>query len=171
MRKRRDPMKHTTTRSYKGLFWGAVVGAISMFFFDPHRGRARRTFVADKVFRYGRRTRNRSEQIAEDLRNRMYGKFKKLQNRRYSANVGDDTLEQRVRSALGRKVSHVKPIKVFVTQGEVLLTGPILRREVPELLEAIESVPGVVRVIDELVKYDEPGNIPDLQGEGPVYRQ
>jgi gas vesicle protein len=165
-------MKQTTeTRRFKGLLFGAAAGALVMFFLDPQRGRTRRALAQDKALRFGRRTRNRSERIAEDLRNRIYGKFQKIQHLRESSKVSNETLEQRVRSAIGRKVSHVKPIRVFVSEGEVVLTGPILTHEVKELLSAVESVPGVTRVIDELNKYDHPGNIPELQGEGPAYRQ
>lgn len=164
-------MKQTESRRFKGLLFGAAAGALMMFFLDPQRGRTRRALAQDKLRHVGRRTRSRSERLAENLRNRIYGKFQKIQHYRDSSRVSDETLEQRVRSAIGRKVSHVKPIRVFVRAGEVVLTGPILTHEVKALITAVELVPGVVRVIDELNRYDHPGNIPELQGEGPTYRR
>lgn len=163
-------MKETKpeSRSYTGALLGAAAGALLMYFLDPQKGRTRRSLIRNKLFSWNRRAFNRGERIAEDLKNRAYGKFQKLQHRRKAANVDDETLEQRVRSAIGRKVSHVKSIKIFVNNGEVGLAGPILNHEVDELIATVESVPGVVRVYDELSKYERAGSIPELQGDRQI---
>ncbi|WP_413287968.1 BON domain-containing protein [Bdellovibrio sp. HCB337] len=161
----------SSSRSLTGIFIGAALGAVAMYFLDPQKGRTRRIHAQDKIFKYGRRTRRLGERTADNFRNRVYGKMQEIQHKKKASRVDDYTLEQRVRAAIGRKVSHVKAIKIFVTDGEVVLAGPILNHEVQELIAGIKHIPGVRRVIDELSKYDHAGNVPGLQGEGITYRQ
>lgn len=160
-----------TSRSFSGIVIGAALGAIAMYLLDPQKGRTRRAHLEDKIFKYGRRSRRFGERTAENIKNRVYGKMQEIQHRKTASKVDDYTLEQRVRAAIGRKVSHVKALKIFVTDGEVVIAGPILNHEVNELLMSVKRIPGVRRVIDELSKYDNAGNVPGLQGEGPIYRQ
>lgn len=161
----------TPSRNWKGLLVGAALGAVAMYYLDPQKGHARRILLQDKINKFGRRARRESGKTVENIKNRVYGKIQEIQHRRRASHVDDYTLEQRVRATIGRKVSHVKGIKIFVTAGEVVLAGPILNHEVGELIASIRHIPGVRRVIDELSKYDHPGNVPSLQGEGSQYRQ
>lgn len=160
-----------SSRGLAGLIVGAALGAVAMYLLDPQKGRTRRAHLQDKVFKYGRRTRRFGEKTASNIKNRVYGKIQEAQHRREASQVDDAVLEQRVRAAIGRKVSHMKALKILVTDGEVVLAGPILNHEVSELLASIRRIAGVRRVIDELSKYDHAGSVPGLQGEGPTYRQ
>jgi len=160
-------MEETKSRSQSGLivgaFFGIAAGALAMYYLDPQRGRTRRALVKNKVYSVNHRMMTRSGQIAENLKNRMYGKFQTLKHRRKASHVDDEILMLRVRSVIGRKVSHLKALNIFVTNGEVSLSGPILKQEVPSLMKVVERVPGVTRVIDDLSKYDPAEIIPDLQ--------
>lgn len=156
-------------RKITGIIFGAISGALAMYLFDPHRGTARRAKLRDKAVSLIHQARNRSRKFSTNLSKRTVGKVDAYVNRRKAPAVNDYTLQQRVRSAFGRVTSHPKAIRVFVSEGDVFLSGPILRHEVERLLECVRRVPGVKSVRDELSKYHSPDRISSLQGEGPEY--
>jgi osmotically-inducible protein OsmY len=85
--------------------------------------------------------------------------------------VDDAVLEQRIRSHFGRKIRHARSVKVDVHEGQVVLSGPILRDEVGVLLDCVGRVPGVKGIENKLDVFDSAGQIPGLQGEGREYLQ
>lgn len=87
-----------------------------------------------------------------------------VQSRFSSDRVDDAVLVDRVRAKLGRIVSHPRAVKVSSQNGRVVLSGPILTAEVPELLACANRVNGVKQVINVLEPHDEPGDHPALQG-------
>ncbi len=161
----------TKTGSLAGLLIGASLGATAMYFLDPHRGNYRRALVRDKLFSWVKRAERTGERLAMDLKNRAVGTVRETKRHLRAEEVDDKTLAQRIRSEFGRKVSHAKAIEVKVENGDVRLSGPILKHEVAQLIACVESVPGVKSVRDELSKYDEPGDISSLQGRGAKYFQ
>ena len=64
----------------------------------------------------------------------MQGIASEVQSRFSSEPVDDVKLVERVRAKLGRIVSHPSAIKVTSQNGRVVLSGPILTPEVPQLL-------------------------------------
>jgi CBS domain-containing protein len=76
----------------------------------------------------------------------------------------DEVIRERVRSALGRSCSHAGSLEVSVTDGEVVLSGPILAREHARLLRDASRVRGVRAVHDQLTRHVHPSSIPGLQG-------
>jgi len=76
----------------------------------------------------------------------------------------DEVLVERVRTKVGRVVSHPHAIEVTATQGRMTLRGLILAREVDQLLECINDVRGVTGVENQLEAHEQAGNIPSLQG-------
>src|SRR5207244_531476 len=62
----------------------------------------------------------------------------------------DAVVVARVRSKLGRYVSHPRSIEVDISDGRVILSGPVLEGEVPGLLRAISEVRGVCHVENRL---------------------
>jgi uncharacterized membrane protein len=77
--------------------------------------------------------------------------------------VSDDTLVGRVRSRLGRVVSHPHAIEVYADQGRVTLAGPVLSHEVERLLRHVWKVPGVRSVNNRLESHMRSDNVPGLQ--------
>lgn len=71
---------------------------------------------------------------------------------------------ERVRSRMGRYVSHPRAIDVTSDGGEVTVRGPILLEETTRFLQAIAALPGVKSVIDQLDKHDRSEGVPALQG-------
>jgi uncharacterized membrane protein len=73
-------------------------------------------------------------------------------------------LQERVRAALGRVVSHPHAIKVDASDGHVILSGPILAAEEHRLVYAVQAVAGVKDVETRFDSHTQPANVPSLQG-------
>ena len=147
---------------------GAAIGVALMYFLDPNSGRRRRARTRDKVVHAARVVNEGAKVTARDTLHRAQGAWaeaKRLFN--HEEDIGDDALIGRVRAALGRVVSHPHAIEVAAGGGHVTLIGPILSYEVRPLLKAVRRVAGVRAVSDQLTVYNEPGNVPSLQGGEP----
>ena len=141
---------------------GLLVGATLMYFLDPRRGRARRKRLADVVTHAGRMERRLLVRGARDARHRARGAFERMRPRaRTGASVDDVKLEARLRSELGRVVSH--SIEVSAHAGIVTLHGPILEREAADAIRTVRRTPGVRRIDDQL-DYHLTADIAALQG-------
>lgn len=148
----------------KALLLGAGLGATTMFLLDPARGKRRRALVRDKFALATRKTGECMEVTARDLRNRTRGAIAAIKSRVSSEQPDDTVLVDRVRSKLGRIVSHPSAIEVTAQDGNVTLSGPILASEVPHLLSCVKWVPGVKDVTNNLEVHETAGNHPALQG-------
>ncbi len=103
-----------------------------------------------------------------DLSNRAHGMIAEMEALLHHEALTDRVLVARVRSKLGRVVSHPRAIQVTVWQGRVTLRGPILAGEVAHLLSAVASVRGVTGVDNHLDVHDRAGGISALQGGVPA---
>jgi BON domain len=150
----------------KGLSFGAGLGmGISvMYLVDPDRGKRRRALLRDKCVSATRKTGEVIEVTARDFTNRAQGIAASIQSRFTSAEADDAVLVDRVRSKLGRIVSHPGAIEVASENGNVTLSGPILEAEVDSLLACVKAVQGVNELANNLEVHKEAGNYPALQG-------
>jgi hypothetical protein len=148
----------------KALLFGAGLGAATMFLLDPDRGKRRRALVSDKFALATRKTGECMQITARDLRNRTRGTIAAIQSRLSSEQPDDSVLVDRVRSKLGRIVSHPAAIEVTAQNGNVTLSGPVLASEVPHLLSCVKWVAGVQDITNNLEVHEEAGNHPALQG-------
>ena len=148
----------------KGLLLGAGLGAAAMFLLDPARGRRRRALVRDKLALMTRKTGDCIEVTTRDVTNRTRGLISELKSRLSSEQPDDAVLVDRVRSKLGRVVSHPAAINVTAQNGIVTLGGPVLAAEVPHLLSCAKWTAGVQEVINNLDVHEEAENHPALQG-------
>lgn len=145
---------------------GIGLGTGIMYLLDPDRGKRRRALVRDRIKNVARKTSHGVGVTARDVTNRARGLGAQIQSRlkRDKAEVDDDVLRQRVRSKLGRIVSHPSAITTIVDGGKVTLSGPVLRHEVDDLLQSVSGVKGVENVENQLEVHNAPGDIPALQG-------
>jgi BON domain len=143
---------------------GACVGAAAMSLADPIGGARRRAVVRDKVTRAARKTIDGLDATGRDVSNRAAGVWWSTRRRLTSEDVPDHVLVQRVRSALGRFVSHPRAITVDANSGSVTLKGQILTSEVRPLMRAVARVPGVHEIHDFLEQHERADNVPSLQG-------
>jgi hypothetical protein len=136
-----------------------------MYFFDPARGGRRRAHVVDQLSHIARLERELFDRARRDAENRIRGAIDLLRTPSV-AQVADEILEPRVRSKLGRCVSHARAVLVDVVAGHVTLAGPILTHEADHLISEVAAIRGVKEVLDALDRHDTPAGVPALQGEG-----
>ena len=161
-----------------GVIGGLGLGAGVMYLLDPERGRRRRAMLRDGIAARAVDSQRFLGKSGRDVGNRARGLVAKTRNRVFPAGlVEDDVLAERVRSKMGRYVSHPGAIEVSASAGHVTLRGPVLADEVDSLLRAVESVRGVREVEDDLDVHSDPGSVPGLQGgshragEAPEFQQ
>jgi hypothetical protein len=154
------------------MMGGIGPGAAVMYMLDPDRGKRRRGLVRDKLASAAKKTPRAIGVTARDFSNRARGLASEAGSLFSSKEVADEVLVQRVRSKMGRLVSHPHAIQVAVNQGHVTLSGPILAHEVDDLLLTVSKVTGVTDINNQLEAYEQAGNLSSLQGEGtrPGYR-
>jgi hypothetical protein len=146
------------------LVGAAALGAGLMFLMDPQGGGRRRALIRDKTRRYTRQTQTALRKQAQQVRDKARGLASEARAALRSHQVDDQTLCERVRSALGRVVTHPSSIQVEAVDGLVTLSGPILVHEVDELIETVSHVRGVQDVIHNLDEHETSENVPGLQG-------
>jgi hypothetical protein len=142
------------------------LGAAAMYLFDPIAGRRRRARVRDQAIHMTRRTGDAAGALAHDLQNRAAGLAAVMRRGASDGPVDDAVLDARVRSALGRVCSHPGAIGVASVQGIIELVGPVLAREYEAVWTAVNAVPGVIDVVDNMVVHERADNVPGLQGDG-----
>lgn len=146
------------------LLGGMGLGAGVMYWADPRSGRARRALAREKAWHLLAEAGDALDVVARDMIHRGRGLAFKLRGRLHEEAVDDVTLEARVRSVLGRVCSHPGAIQVSCRQGRVELKGPILAREVKQVLAHVRRVRGVRQLDDDLESHPEAGSHPGLQG-------
>ena len=146
------------------LLCGAGLGAAAMYLFDPRQGRRRRALIRDQLVRLSREARDSVDVVSRDAANRAVGLWAETRAAFSARTPEDRTLAERVRSHLGRCVSHPRAISVAADDGAVTLGGPILAAEVDRLVSCVEGVPGVRRLVNRLDVHEKPGGRPSLQG-------
>ena len=148
----------------KGLTQVAL-GAGLMYFLDPDRGPRRRALVRDKYTSLMNDLDDWACGVYRDLENRWNGLRAEVMSLfTPDQELTDEVLEARVRSRLGRLVSHPKAIRVLVANRHCTLEGPVLAAEAPGLLAGARLVRGVRHVENHLEMHDGPGDVPALQG-------
>ncbi|HWP45490.1 MAG TPA: SRPBCC family protein [Blastocatellia bacterium] len=148
------------------LIGGIGLGAGLMYILDPDRGNRRRALMRDKTVRAARKMGDAIDTTARDIRHRARGVVSEARSMFAKEEVPDDVLVARVRSKMGRVVSHPHSIEVTANRGRVTLSGPILESEVDNLLKSVWAVRGVTEVENKLEPHKEAGDIPGLQGGG-----
>jgi hypothetical protein len=148
------------------------LGAGCMYFLDPQLGRRRRARVRDELTHALSSGADALDKSARDLAQRTTGMLARTREalRPSALPVDDALLAQRVRTRLGRLVSHPHAIDVEASDGCVTLRGPILRDESGPLVRAIARVPGVCEVANALEEHEEPRSVLALQGSAAPHR-
>jgi BON domain len=142
----------------------AGFGAGLMFLLDPDMGTRRRAILRDKLISFTRLAAWAADKTSRDLKNRIYGTVASTKSRFAVIPVSDDVLVDRVRSQLGRAISHPHAIQVTAKDGSVTLNGDILSGELDVLIQSVSAVKGVKQVDNRLRTHEEPGDISSLQG-------
>ena len=118
--------------SPRKLLSGMLLGAGAMYLLDPDRGARRRSILRDKGVHASRLLATGLGTTARDVRNRSAGAAAAVGSRLRRDAAGDQIVQERVRTALGRVVSHPSAVKTAVYDGRVFLSGPILQSEIQD---------------------------------------
>jgi len=147
------------------LMSAAGVGAGLMYLFDPDRGKKRRALVRNEAVHISRIAAAAAGKTRRDVRNHLLGAFAEVESLFLkNGPVSNDVLEARVRSKLGRVVSHPSAVEVKAVDGLIILTGQILADEVHPLLDSVVSIKGVENIENRLDAQEGADDIPALQG-------
>lgn len=157
-------MRTNSKRNSLMLLSGLGLGAALMYLFDPADGRRRRALVRERALRALSHTGDAAGARARDLRNRGAGLSATVGSRLTEEQPLDEVLVAMVRSAMGRSVSHPRSVVVTAEEGHVVLSGPIIAREVEGLLSRARRVRGVKSVRSRLEAHDRAADVPGLQG-------
>ncbi|HXG91777.1 MAG TPA: SRPBCC family protein [Blastocatellia bacterium] len=148
------------------LIGGIGLGAGLMYILDPDRGNRRRAMVRDKTIRAWHKSGDAIGKTSRDITNRTRGVIAEITHLFKREEVDDDVLVERVRSKMGRVVSHPHSVEVTANNGRVTLSGLILEHELNSLLKCVSSVRGVGEIDNQLEVHKTAGDIPGLQGGG-----
>lgn len=153
-------------RDLLGLLAAAAGAAAVMYYFDPDTGRRRRALLQGRLIGAShdveRTLRGQARYAADHARGVLAtGSLDRVSQREPQS---DAQLRDRVRSRLGRLVSHPGAIDVEVDGGVVRLTGDVLAKELDGLLTQVRDMAGVLRVFNAMTAHDSPEGIAGLQG-------
>ena len=143
---------------------GVGLGAGVVYLLDPASGSRRRGILRSKAVHWAHKTADGAGAAARDAAHRLRGTLAETTSRLAGATPDDVRLVARVRSMMGRWVSHAHAINVVAENGHVTLSGPILAHEAQPMLAAVAAVRGVAGIDDRLERHKHAGNIPSLQG-------
>lgn len=150
---------------------GFIAGAAFMYFADPNRGRRRRAITRDKVVAGVHDVANEFDKAGRDLWNRAHAVPAAARSLLSWREANGSVLVDRVRSTIGRAVSHPHAIKARAAgNGCIVLEGPVLEAELDYLLESVRAVPGVHEVASRLAIYRDARGVSSLQGGIPRRR-
>lgn len=135
-----------------------------MYLLDPVQGGRRRALLRDKTVKAVHIAEEGTETVWRDARNRMVGAVVELRRVAKDEQVSDDVLVERIRASLGTLVSHPRSIEVESRDGGIVLSGPVLAKEVDDLIEGVRRVRGVRDVKNALEVHPQADNVPGLQG-------
>lgn len=145
---------------------GFAVGALTMYYLDPRAGRRRRALVQDKLVGLGHDAawyaQAKSRRAIDHLKG--WAVTRRFDRHTRTPPLSDQQLHDRIRSRLGRVVSHPRSVEVHVENGAVHLGGHIFTRELDNLLAEVKHVAGVTTVRNELICHDNAVGISELQG-------
>lgn len=155
-----------------------AIGAATEFLLDPKSGRRRRAMLQDRVSRSVNDALHFAHVAQKDFTHRASGMMATFRGQKedmgpdlrvglrdYTSNkTSDERLVRRVRSTLGRYVSHPHALKVSCDSGLVTLSGPILATEFDRLMKAVFAISGVKDVEQLLDVHHDPSHISSLQG-------
>jgi CBS domain-containing protein len=141
------------------------IGAGLMYLLDPLRGSTRRSTIQQKTAGLYNASGETLGTKSRHLKNRAAGIVASAKSLIHTEeDVTDEKLVSRIRSKIGRHVSHARAVQVTANRGNVTLSGPVLANEVPGLIDCVNAIPGVKSVESRLEVHETAGSHPSLQG-------
>lgn len=133
------------------LAFGAALGAVAMYLWDPQRGKARRARWQEQAAGKARDLVEDLAAQAEDALNRARGAVAKLGAAVASHQADPDSvIAARLRSRLGHITRHAHAIQTEVVNGVAILQGALPEDEHQRVIAEVRGVPGVKGVDDRI---------------------
>lgn len=145
---------------------GAAAGALLMYYLDARSGGRRRALARDKLVAAGHDAGAFAQAKGKRAADKARGVLAtgRLDRRSTSEPESDEQLQGRIRSRLGRLLSHPKAVHVEVEGSRVALSGHLLASEVDAVLAEIRAMPGVKHIQNKLDVHENAQGVPELQG-------
>jgi gas vesicle protein len=144
---------NNSTRALGGLVIGAIIGSAVMYLLDPRQGNRRRALARDRANRFMNRGATEASKTFRHLRNKVEGAFSNITRvLRPEGAVSDRKLEDRIRTTVGRTLLNPKLVDFAVHDGRVSVRGNLKPHEAGQVIQAIERVPGVSGVDNQIVE-------------------
>ncbi len=140
----------TAKRNKWMLAGGIAAGATAFYFLDPKRGRERRSTLAKGARRATASLAGGAAKSARDSWHHFAGMSRQALGFFDREQPEDGVLVQRIRSRMGRVVSHPHKIHVASDDGVVTLWGRASEDEMRELVYVVEAMQGVKEVVNHL---------------------
>jgi osmotically-inducible protein OsmY len=129
------------------VVWSGIAGATLEYFFDPNRGRARRTILRDRLGASARHARRRISSLARYWEKTLQARCEEMLHLHHPDNLhpDDGTLKDRIQTeVLGDPTVHKGLINIDVVCGVVELRGQLASvKEIEEVHAKIRAVRGV----------------------------
>jgi hypothetical protein len=147
-----DPEAEDAMNRPLGTVGAVAAGALAMYYLDPELGAHRRALLAQLV---------RSGLPGSERRAAGRGRYlRRASQASLQADPQSDAeLRGRVQVRLGRLVSHPRAIQIQVADGVVRLTGRVLAKERDGLIEQVQQMPGVQKLVNAMSAHDNPQEI------------
>src|SRR5215469_6019996 len=133
---------------------GAGTAGMGIYLFDRKDGRKRRARLMKETKKVVATTTHEAKKSLKDAQNHLVGGIACLSARLRTEEATDEVIVERVRSRMGRVVTHPHPIMVASDEGMVTLWGPVPRDEMLPLLYKVKATPGVKEIRNHLTAYD-----------------
>lgn len=144
-------------RNIVGKLGALGAGALAMYYLDPQLGAQRRAALADLVRSGLRRQPRAAGALPPRALRRAYHLPPRIDPQT------DAELRDRIRTQLGRLVSHPHAIEVGVEHGVVRLSGHVLVKERDGLLLQVQEMPGVQKLVNAMTAHEGPQGIANLE--------
>jgi osmotically-inducible protein OsmY len=143
------------------------IGAGLMYLLDPHAGNQRRAALINNVNRLANQAGQGGGKNEGYVADKTAEGWAANKERLGVTMVSDEVLGARIRANLRKAVSHPQAINVQVIEGDVVLTGDILAREVQPLIDYVKSIEGVRNIDNRMNVYESADGVPSLKIDYP----
>ena len=137
-------------RVTQGMLLGLGAGTVAAYLTDPDFGKSRRTALARNAGKFLKKAALVAADSLSDSEHRLAGVVAKVRRNFEQGKTSDQVIEQRIRSRIGRVVSHPRKVHVLCDRSVATLWGLVLEQEASRLIEAVKRVRGVREVVDQL---------------------